>query len=366
MKLPIFVAASLIALVIASSSQAQVSLCWGDVTLDRDVNTDDLLAVVTTWGPCVGAPPSNPGSVGPGGIDGDGNPTIVYCASDIAPPGAPNGIINTDDLLLVISGWGVCTAPPPTNGVGYVVFCEDWANSNFGRWTDDASDSDPCTTSMFTSERYVSPSQSFKSQVTCVGGTGGVHRGYAGLRFFGDAVLPSIHMTSTGGINSPYGFVATWRNYLHVPYIFNAQDLDLWMSMMTVTDDCSNAWHRVITLNIDDTSMRLRPQHVSGVQYAFGAPPFPRDQWNRITVYVNLTLGEMHVWQNGIKIAQAWFTRPSPQACQFHFGLYCSGQNDDITYYEDDFRIIKLTAPLANLIGEPTFPGMASNCLPVR
>ena len=58
----------------------------GDVTGDCTVNVDDLLAVVTSWGPCP-APPT-------------------ACPADIAPVGAPNGVVNVDDLLTVIMNWG--------------------------------------------------------------------------------------------------------------------------------------------------------------------------------------------------------------------------------------------------------------------
>jgi|RhiMethySRZTD1v2_1073278.scaffolds.fasta_scaffold00709_14 hypothetical protein len=344
----------------ATTAPAQIAPCWGDITHDLSVNVVDLLEVITNWGPCVGAPPT--GNNSPGAEDG-GPPPVVYCAADIAPPANPDGMIDVNDLLLVVSGWGPCAVPPPSQGEGYVVWCEDWANANYARWTSAYNgDTDPCTVAGFDTTRFQSPSMSMHSQVTCVGGVNGVHRGYGGLRFFGEYVLPNFATPSAGGIQAPYGIVIQFRNYLSVPYLFNAQDYDLWMSMLTVTDDCSNAWHRVITLNIDDTTMRLRPQHVTGVQYVFGAPSFPRDVWNRVTVYVNIGEGTMHVWQNGIKICQAWFTRPTAQACQFHFGLYCSGANSNISYYEDDFRIIKLTQPLTNFQGEPAFPNMTSQC----
>lgn len=51
------------------------------------VDVDDLLAVINGWGMC-SAPPST-------------------CAADIAPVGG-NGVINVDDLLMVINGWGPC------------------------------------------------------------------------------------------------------------------------------------------------------------------------------------------------------------------------------------------------------------------
>ena len=53
----------------------------GDVNHNGVVNIDDLLAVISAWGPC---PPPN------------------LCAADVDG----NGVINIDDLLLVISNWG--------------------------------------------------------------------------------------------------------------------------------------------------------------------------------------------------------------------------------------------------------------------
>jgi hypothetical protein len=134
------------------------------------------------------------------------------------------------------------------------------------------------------------------------------------------------------------------------------------LSLLTATHDCSNNWSQVLTLNIDDPSMRLKPVHVDAVQYAPGAPAMPLRQWTRITVYMNFYTGDMHVWQNGAKVCNAWFSRPSGRICQFHFGLYASGPNDNITLYEDDYSIVKLSQPLTNFGIEPAFPGLMSPC----
>jgi hypothetical protein len=338
--------------------------CWADITLDHQVSTDDLIEVILSWGPCQAAPPPCNPCIGGGD---EPPPPPAFCAADIAPAFDPDGMVDVDDLVSVITNWGECTTPPPgAPGHGYVVWCEDWTPLNYDRWTSEYNnDENPCTLAGFTGETFNSPVSAMKSQIFCAGGINGVHRGYGGLRFQGEELLPSFTIPSSGGIDSVHGIVMQWRAYLSVPYLFNSQDHDLWLSMMTVTHDCSNAWHDVIVLNIDNESMRLRPSHVDGVQYALGAPAFPRDQWVRVTVYVNLYTGQMHVWQDGIKIANAWFTRPSGQTCQYHWGLYASGANWDITYYEDDLRIIKLTEPLLEFVGEPSFPGLASPCAPV-
>jgi hypothetical protein len=61
--------------------------CPGDVAPkggDGAVNVSDLLAIISTWGPC-------------------GSP----CPTDIAPQGG-DGAVNVSDLLAVISTWGDC------------------------------------------------------------------------------------------------------------------------------------------------------------------------------------------------------------------------------------------------------------------
>ena len=54
--------------------------CTNDVNGDGTVNTGDLLAIINSWGPCVGCPTD---------INGD-------------------GAVNTSDLLSVINNWGPC------------------------------------------------------------------------------------------------------------------------------------------------------------------------------------------------------------------------------------------------------------------
>jgi hypothetical protein len=63
----------------------------------------------------------------------------------------------------------------------------------------------------------------------------------------------------------------------------------------------------------------------------------------------------MHVWQNGRKICSATFSRPVTTMCQWHFGLYASGPNDNISLYEEDLSIVKLNQPLTNFTTEPWF-----------
>jgi hypothetical protein len=64
---------------------------------ENHVDIDDLLAVISAWGPCPGAP--------------------VVCSADIAPSlPCGNNAVDIDDLLLVISSWGPCPATPACAG----------------------------------------------------------------------------------------------------------------------------------------------------------------------------------------------------------------------------------------------------------
>jgi len=60
--------------------------CPADIIGNGVVNVDDLLAVINGWGAC--NDPRN-------------------CPADIAPPRG-NDTVNVDDLLAVINGWGAC------------------------------------------------------------------------------------------------------------------------------------------------------------------------------------------------------------------------------------------------------------------
>jgi len=62
--------------------------CPGDIDGSSSVDVNDLLAVITTWGPCPGCPP-------------------LTCPGDISPAGGDCNI-DVNDLLQVITTWGPC------------------------------------------------------------------------------------------------------------------------------------------------------------------------------------------------------------------------------------------------------------------
>ncbi|MDQ3033941.1 MAG: hypothetical protein M3Y87_16110 [Myxococcota bacterium] len=57
--------------------------------------------------------------------------------------------------------------------------------------------------------------------------------------------------------------------------------------------------------------------------------------------------GDMHYWQNGQSIAHVeGIHRRTTAMCQWHWGLYASGDNTDVELYEDDKIVWRLDAPL--------------------
>jgi hypothetical protein len=304
--------------------------CIGDVNNDHVVNVSDLLMVINAWGPCT-------------------NCTVDPVA---------NNLVNIDDLLAVLSGWGPCTCLPQFGCVPATkLWCDNFELANYSRWTGGYSSWSSCATTGFALDQWVSSLRSQRSQVACTAADS--HRGYGGLRFNGNQMLSSFTISSPGGIDAPNGVVVTFWNWLATPHTFSPTQ---WMSVMTITDDCSNNWTNVLTLNIDDSSRRIKPVHVTSVQYEPGAPAFPLQQWVRTTAYVNYYTGAMHVWQNGRKIVSATFTRAVPKMCQWHFGLYASGNNSNIVLYEDDMSIVKLQQPLTNFTIEPWFTPALLTC----
>lgn len=65
----------------------QQAVCIADITGNNVVNVDDLLAVINGWGRCNFGKP---------------------CPADIAPPPEGDMFVDVNDLLAVINGWGVC------------------------------------------------------------------------------------------------------------------------------------------------------------------------------------------------------------------------------------------------------------------
>ena len=88
----------------------------------------------------------------------------------------------------------------------------------------------------------------------------------------------------------------------------------------------------------------------------------PEIAGTRITVYVNYYSGVMHVWQDGVSQQHVTFHRDLHTICQWHWGLYASGNNDDIVLFEDDQSLWKLNQAWTNWDKEPYFDHGVAVC----
>ncbi len=240
---------------------------------------------------------------------------------------------------------------------------EDWESGDYRNWTNHGYGNDwgnDCQSSGFSTVTAYSGTRSHRSEIVCPSHED-VHRGYGGVQFSGDTPLGTY--TNTGvGTEAPGGMVNTFWINLQVPYDFGG---GRWMSLWTTNGDCGWA-ERVITLGLEDSSRRITPAHVretgGTVTFSPGAPSLPLNRWVRVTVYVNYHTGVLHVWQDGASVVHGTFSRPSTDICQWHWGAYASGDNDDIVLYEDDKSIWKLDSPWTDWSREPWLDGSVTPC----
>lgn len=242
---------------------------------------------------------------------------------------------------------------------------EDFETGDYSRWTSKTYDkgwnNGFCHDNGFSTVHAVSPTRSHRSEITCADTQS--HRGYGGLQFSGDSVVPA-YTNAGSGIDAPFGVVNTYHSWLEAPYAFQSGK---WFSFWTVNNDCG--WKdQVITLGLEDTSNKLTPAHIKNtggtVTFAPNAPGFPMGKWVRTTVYINYHDGVMVTWQDGTKIFEATFTRPDKDICQWHWGAYASGDNDDVVLFEDDNSIWKLNQKWTSYDVEPWFGVTQPVCSP--
>jgi hypothetical protein len=237
-----------------------------------------------------------------------------------------------------------------------LLWSEDWETGDYSRWTSQGYGDDwgnECQSNGLSQDRAHSPTHSHRSEITCAyTAEGNVHRGYGGLQFDGDQVLPA-YTNQGAGIDAPHGVVNTFHVWFDSSTTF---ENGTWFSLWTINGTCDWSEH-VLTLGLEDPSDRLAAAHYwwDGGERTFtpNAPGLPRGEWVRITIYVNYHDQTMHVWQNGTKISDVTFTRASTRICQWHWGAYASGDNTDAVLHEDDNSIWKLEEPWADLDVEP-------------
>ena len=199
-----------------------------------------------------------------------------------------------------------------------------------------------------------------RSEIVCASSED-VHRGYGGVQFSGDRVLPGY--TNTGaGLVAPAGVVST--HWVHLRAGAPLQD-GRWVSLFTVNPSCDYS-ARVVTVGLDQPDGLLHAAHYwpeGSERVEPGAVAMPREQWVRLTVYVDLDDGVLHVWQDGRSTLHVTGIVRSPTSyCQWHWGLYASGNNTDVVLYEDDFAMHRLHAPWTDWSREPWFGGSVTRC----
>jgi hypothetical protein len=243
-----------------------------------------------------------------------------------------------------------------------LLWFEDFETGNYERWTSNSYGGDwgnECQSNGFSADQARSGSSSHRSEITCV--LGESHRGYGGLQFDGDDVVENYTNIGTG-IDAPFGVVNTYWSRLDTSYAFGG---GRWFSFFTVNGHCG--WmDPVITLGLEDSSNRLTPAHILStggtVEFAPDAPSFPLGQWVRTTIYVNYHEGRLHVWQDGAEVLDATFSRPGSGMCQWHWGAYASGDNDDVVLFEDDNSLWRLEEPWEDFAVEPWFAETVDVC----
>ena len=252
--------------------------------------------------------------------------------------------------------------PPPTECVNATrLWYDDFETGDYSRWTGRSYNNEwgnGCQNNGISTEQAHSGTRSSRSEIVCRSHED-VHRGYGGVQFNGDS--PLDYYTNVGnGTEAPNGIVNTFWLWLDTPYDFGG---GRWMSLWTSNGDCGWA-ERVITLGLEDASRRITPAHIvdSGgtVTFSPGAPSLPLRTWARVTVYINYHTGVMHVWQDGASVLHATFSRPSTDICQWHWGAYASGNNDDIVLFEDDKSLWKLEEEWTDFSREPWLEGTAT------
>jgi hypothetical protein len=243
-----------------------------------------------------------------------------------------------------------------------LLWSEDFETGDYSRWTSKTYDGNwgnACQSNGFSTLHAVSGTHSHRSEIVCTYTES--HRGYGGLQFAGDSVVPAY--TNTGvGTDAPYGVINTFHSWLDTPTVFQNGK---WFSPWTVNSDCGWA-DEVMTLGLEDASNKLAAAHyqAGGGTRVFvpNAPAFPVGRWVRVTVYVNYADGTMHYWQDGAEVAHVTFVRPKKTICQWHWGMYASADNDNIVLFEDDNSIWKLEEAWTDFKREPWLGGSVQVC----
>ncbi|WP_236516128.1 hypothetical protein [Sandaracinus amylolyticus] len=237
------------------------------------------------------------------------------------------------------------------------LWSDDFETGDHRRWTGRSYSEDwgdQCQSTGITTARRHSGRYAQRSEIVCESSSPeGVHRGYGGLQVDPRGRVLPAHTNSGAGLDAPHGIVTTFWTWLDAGYAF---ENGRWMSLFTINPSCDYT-DRVVTLGLDQRDGVMRAAHYwpeATQTIEPGAPAMPLRQWVRVTVYMNLYTGDMHVWQNGESVLHVeGLHRRLTTMCQWHWGLYASADNTDVEMYEDDKIVWRLDAPYEDWAHEP-------------
>jgi len=310
------------------------------------------------------APTADGGWVTPTADAGTPTPTPVDAGTPTPTPVDAGSPTTTRDAGTTPTPTPTPDAGSPSSCVGAGCTCvratEMWSDGfetgDYSNWTGRGYGDpwgDSCQNNAITTVHPHTGRYAQRNEIVCASSDpGGVHRGYGGLQFSGDTVLPGHTNTGTG-LSAPNGIVTTFYTWLEAGYAFGDGK---WISLFTVNPTCGYT-ERVITLGLDNRDGIMRAAHYwpEGTQtIAPGAPAFPMGRWVRVTVYLNFANGQMHVWQDGQSVLHVNnITRTTQTMCQWHWGLYASADNTDVVMYEDDKIVWRMEQPWTDFTREP-------------
>jgi len=125
-----------------------------------------------------------------------------------------------------------------------------------------------------------------------------------------------------------------------------------WFSLATLSMDPSDAWNRVICVNVGQEGY-LHLMHVPNQGEAVRiyqnttSNSFPMRQWVQIKIYIDFGINNKGIaaaWQDGVLMSVANVYGGKGKLEQAHFGLYASPELATATVFNDELTIVEVTA----------------------
>lgn len=198
------------------------------------------------------------------------------------------------------------------------------------------------STSVVRTGTYAHQAQVYARGPTCPAWQNCNHRGYPTVQ---------LHKTAAGGYSG--NLLIEFYVYL-TGFAFASGD---WVSLATLSADSSDAWSRVVLVNIgrinNSSQVFTQLMHVpvmeqSGWSYqtTSAGDQFTQNAWHKISVCLNLspTNGSARVFQNGTLVSSASVRGTCGILQQAHFGLYAAPAISTGTMYNDDLTIQEVSA----------------------